>query len=112
MIYQRKSRKGTAACTKPKIFRSNSNFKGPFFYFKICIQHFYKSRKNSAMNSYAPITQFQQPSTFCHKCLQDLTLKVESPRARVQIFMGKYSFFRKHAHVHELMHGRTHPYKQ
>lgn len=68
--------------------------------------------ENSTINPYAPITQFQQPSTFCHKCSQDLTLKVEFPRARVQIFMAKYSLFQKHAHIHELTHECTHPYKR
>lgn len=39
--YQRKSRKGIAACTNVKILRSNSIFKGSFFYFKV-YEHFYK----------------------------------------------------------------------
>lgn len=37
IIYHRKSRKGMAACTKLKIFRNNSNFKGIFLLFSKCI---------------------------------------------------------------------------
>lgn len=110
MIHLRKSRKGIGTCTKLKILLEATEIsKGIFlFYVQIVYEHFYKSRETWTTNLYAPITQFQQPSTFCHLCSQAGTLKVEPSTARAQILPVKYSFPWKHTPTRELMH-RHHP---
>ena len=71
MIHQRKSRKGVAACTKLKIFRSNSNFKESFFcsisesvLWAFLQNPLHKSRKNSTTNLYAPPFSFYNHQHF------------------------------------------------